>query len=285
MILKKTTLFILIIMLSPSILSAAINGRGPSSNTVAIITPAEQTTTIAPPHNVSGQIFKSKGQPADRVQVVFTRQDESESTSVFPGRVFLPPLPLITDTSGRYSLHLEDGQWRGYVCGSHQGYSPLFWDVAIYDGVITSFYERHHVAPQIDKVEANHPLLLGNARLNYIPAETHIIVTGDGFGCSGQTLMTIGGKQLKISNFIIQKNSKLEFILPNLSDLGLAGSTGFKITYISGGNRSIPVAWNLPSPPAASTTLHTGSQTFPTTIGGSSTGIRRGTKKAVIRVK
>jgi len=249
MIVKKAALFILIVTLTPSFLSAAINGRGLSSNTVAVVAPPEQTATVPPPHNVSGQIFKSNGQPADRVQVVFTRQDTPESASVLPQRVLLPPLPLLTDMTGHYSLHLGDGQWRGYVCGSRQGYSPLFWDVAIYNGVVTSFYERRHVAPIIEKVEVNHPLLLRSTTLNHIPEESRIIVSGDGFGCSGYILMTIGDKQLNISDFVTQKNKQLEFILPDLTDLGLANTTSFKITYINGNSRSVPATWELSSPP------------------------------------
>lgn len=190
---------------------------------------------------VSGQVLTLQGRPAAGVKVLFERINNVYS------------IPLNTDSQGRYTVKLNNGEWLGYACDSPQGYSPLFWQVAIHDDLITSFNELQVMAPQINSMIVYHQLLMPNAQTNqltHIPNGTTVTLTGKWFGCSGKVLLEIEGRQLEITTFTTRNNTRVEFTLPNLADLGLASATSFSLSYIRGSSRSASKNWSLPQPSA-----------------------------------
>ena len=236
---------------------AALSGRGPTGNNIPIVSstesPADTDQTTTQPNNVSGQVLDDRGRPAAQVQVIFKNQDTSQATSIFPGRVSFPQLLLLTDNQGRYQLHLDDGQWLGTACGSKSGYTPLFWEIAIYNNVITSYREMTHTSPTIDSISVN-----SSPQEKSLRPGTEITVSGNWFGCSGKIVMEVEGVQQEITHFIRQENTLLTFSLPDFADQGMSSITTFALTYVNGANRSRRVAWKMASQPAPGAVITNG---------------------------
>ena len=250
MIILKTisvvSLVILITIAIPKTGKAVINGRGPTGSAVVLAASSTGSRQQVPlPNNISGQVFDSLGRPA-QVQIIFKKQtaEQEQAGLIFPGIVYLPPPPLITDVRGYYQLHLDDGNWLGYACGSQTGYQPLFWEVGIFDNVITSYKELSHVSPIIENVSV--PLPDTRNPSPSLNPGTEITVTGNWFGCSGKLLMEIDGRQEEITRFIIHQNKLLKFTLPDFSSKGVSQVTDFRVIYISGDSRSNIVFWEMP---------------------------------------
>ena len=248
--LMSVAFIVSITFFGPLDVHAAINARGPSGpNIVPAPSPSTEEQQAPLSDNVSGQILDSQGKPA-QVQVIFKNQTETQANSIFPGRVFFPPLPLITDADGHYQLHLDDGEWIGYACGSQWGYQPLFWKVAIFNNIISSYEELSHIAPVIEEIKVSIPDIERNP--SYLPPGTEISVTGNWFGCSGKVLLDVDGKQKEVTTFVNHQNRLVTFALPDFSDRGISQVKAFGIVYVNGNSRSKFASWKLhPKPQLA----------------------------------
>jgi len=151
-----------------------------------------------------------------------------------------------TDETGRYSIMLSDGTWRGMPCGSATGYLPVYWEITSTGGEITDFRELRREAPTLHSVDIG----LKTDRF-VIKAGDPVTLTGDGFGCSGQVRVDVEGSDPSfVSAFNRQQDGVLKFGFPALQAANAGNALIVRkvtFSYLQGAAQSNSVNFTVPT--------------------------------------